>query len=109
MPDLLFVYGSLRAGETACHLLSECSFVGTAAVAGVLGSANGYPLLVAGPGWVHGELYRLPGGLGRRQVLEALDQYEGVPGGAYIRSVIRAGGTEAWTYVGSGNDYQPDG
>jgi len=109
MPDLLFVYGSLRAGETACHLLSGCRFVGTAAVAGVLGSANGYQLLMAGPGWVHGELYRLPVGLGRRQALETLDRYEGVPGGLYTRSVIRAGGTEAWTYVSSFDDNQPDG
>lgn len=109
MPNLLFVYGSLRAGEAACHLLSECRFVGTAAVAGVLGSASGYPLLLPGPGWVHGELYRLPPGLRGRRVLEALDRYEGVTEGLYGRSTLRAAGTEAWTYGIPLGNYQPDG
>lgn len=101
MPDLLFVYGSLRAGSGANGLLASCRFLGTAAVPGALHLMASYPVLTAGPGWVHGELYRLPAGLRGQRVLDALDRYEGVAEGLYRRSVVRVAGAEAWTYRSS--------
>lgn len=108
-PDILFTYGSLRAGGSASHLLTECSFLGTAATHGVLGFANGFLLLRAGPGWVHGELYRLPAGPHGSRVLEAIDRYEGLGEGVYQRTVTRVAGIEAWTYWCPTGDNQPDG
>jgi len=64
---------------------------------------------MAGPGWVHGELYQLPEGQLRGQLLADLDRYEAVSDGDYNRVVVRVGGTEAWTYTSPFSDYQPNG
>jgi len=108
-PDLLFVYGSLRAGGSANGLLSDCRFVGTAAVPGLVILAEGYPVLSLGPGWVHGELYQLPPGEIGGRVLSLIDRYEDVGQGPYHRSVLHAAGRLAWTYRSRSGKIQPKG
>jgi gamma-glutamylcyclotransferase (GGCT)/AIG2-like uncharacterized protein YtfP len=91
----LFVYGTLRSGGGAAGLLRGCRLVGTGSVAGTLYDLGAYPALVLdGGGPVEGEVWRCPAAS-----LDRLDEYEGVPGGLYLRVRVVAGGTECWTYV----------
>jgi gamma-glutamylcyclotransferase (GGCT)/AIG2-like uncharacterized protein YtfP len=84
MEARLFVYGTLRRGESAAHLLEGARYVGKACIQG----------LVGGEDLVAGELYEAPVAL-----FEALDQYEG-PGYARKLSEVRCGeeSVEAWVY-----------
>jgi gamma-glutamylcyclotransferase (GGCT)/AIG2-like uncharacterized protein YtfP len=92
----LFVYGTLRSGGDAAGLLRGCRPVGTGIVAGTLYDLGAYPALVLdGRGPVEGEVWRCPA-----DVLDRLDEYEGVPGGLYLRVRVVVEGTECWTYVG---------
>ncbi len=91
----LFVYGTLRSGGGAAGLLRGCRLAGTGAVAGTLYDLGEYPALVLdGRGPVDGEVWRCPGDL-----LDRLDEYEGVPGGLYLRTMVEVDGAECWTYV----------
>lgn len=91
----LFAYGTLLSGGAA-SLLAECERIGPARVAGTLYNIDdGYPALVlAGGGWVQGEVWRCP-----TPLLDALDQYEDVAAGVFRRVAVRAGGRACWTYV----------
>jgi gamma-glutamylcyclotransferase (GGCT)/AIG2-like uncharacterized protein YtfP len=91
----LFVYGTLRSGGGAAGLLRGCRMVGTGSVAGTLYDLGDYPALVLdGRGPVEGEVWRCPA-----DVLDRLDEYEGVPDGLYLRAAVVVDGTECWTYV----------
>ncbi|MEC7248300.1 MULTISPECIES: gamma-glutamylcyclotransferase [unclassified Synechococcus] len=73
--DRLFVYGSLKAGGEAHHLLDGC----TREADGLLSQArlivqNGYPMLIPGTGSVHGQVYRIP-----PERWPGLHAWEGVP------------------------------
>lgn len=91
----LFVYGTLRSGGGAAGLLRGCRLVGRGTVAGTLYDLGEYPALVLdGGGIVEGEVWGCP-----TDVLDRLDEYEGVPGGLYLRVPVAVEGTECWTYV----------
>ena len=73
--ELLFVYGSLRHGCTAHHLLQGCHRLSDGVLAGCeLIDHAGYPMLQAGVGDVNGEVYRVD-----PSQWPALDDWEEVP------------------------------
>jgi len=105
VPDLLFVYGTLRpalAVGRPRQLVGDLELVATATVAGVLHDLGHYPGLVAGRGVVRGDLVRLDDDAR----LVALDAYEGCGPDQplFRREITKArlpGGEEvsAWVYV----------
>ena len=92
----LFVYGSLKADGSAADLMRGCDLVGEATVAGALYDIDGrFPALVlAGPGTVHGEIWRCP-----VDRLRVLDAYEGTEDGLFRRVGVESEGRGCWTYV----------
>jgi gamma-glutamylcyclotransferase (GGCT)/AIG2-like uncharacterized protein YtfP len=90
----LFVYGTLRRGEAAEHLMRGSTFVGTATIRGLVTQRGGFLGLLAGDGVVPGEVFDLPEAL-----FERLDQYEG-PGYSRRLSEVECGGETitAWVY-----------
>jgi gamma-glutamylcyclotransferase (GGCT)/AIG2-like uncharacterized protein YtfP len=116
-PFDLAVYGTLRRGERNAPLLAGAAYLGEGLVAGRLiempsnaDRAYAYPALVAAPGDVTVEIYRLAD----RATLARLDALEGFDprdeaGSEYVRrSVeIRDGPVRrAWIYIYNG---APDG
>ncbi|MGH7751687.1 MAG: gamma-glutamylcyclotransferase family protein [Gemmatimonadales bacterium] len=96
----LFAYGTLMAGRPEAERLAGCRYLGTAAAAGSLGrTAAGFPALLTGPGWVSGDLVELPVGAAGEQLLAALDAYEGVAEGLFVRESRPIAGEPAWLYV----------
>jgi gamma-glutamylcyclotransferase (GGCT)/AIG2-like uncharacterized protein YtfP len=91
----LFVYGTLRRGQPAHHLLQGAEFVGTARVRGRIVEAGGYPALAVGDQWVTGELYRV-----NVKLFARLDDYEGKNYQRKLGMVIRESGgrRRAWIY-----------
>jgi len=85
---LLFVYGSLKRGQSNHHQLAAGQFVSTTRTAPrfALRVISGYPALVAGKSAILGELYRIAAG-----ALPALDEFEG---SAYVRKQIELAGSE---------------
>jgi gamma-glutamylcyclotransferase (GGCT)/AIG2-like uncharacterized protein YtfP len=71
---LLFVYGSLKRGQSNHHELGSAVFVGEVYTAPrfALRVLDGFPLLVAGAQSIRGELFVLP-----TSQLPALDAFEG--------------------------------
>ena len=80
----LFVYGTLMRGRRRHDLLDGCDFLGPATTAEpmILVDCGGYPALLRGTDGssVWGELYAVP-----PERIPALDHYEGVSSGEYIR------------------------
>ena len=73
--ELLFVYGSLRQGCIAHHLLQGCHRLSDGVLAGSeLIDHAGYPMLQAGRGDVKGEVYRVDA-----SQWPALDAWEEAP------------------------------
>ena len=110
MPDLLFVYGTLRraCGSDAHHrYLAGAIFVANAKLQGKLFRVSYYPAvtLTTEDCWVQGEIYQLRDAA----QLAALDEYEEcqIPADAnqeYIRTcvnVVMASGEQqqAWVYL----------
>lgn len=99
-PEELFVYGSLRPGDSAWSLLEPevAEPPRRAAVAGTLvDTGTGYPgLNRSAPGRVSGWLLRLRD---PAAALPALDHYEG-PGYRRVR-LVAADGTLCWAYLWS--------
>ena len=95
--DRLFVYGSLKAGGSAHHLLQKA----LAEVEGVLNQVelsvrDGYPMLRAGSEQVRGEIYRVPEAL-----WPALDDWEEVPRVYCRRRRTLLDGRDVWVYEAS--------
>jgi gamma-glutamylcyclotransferase (GGCT)/AIG2-like uncharacterized protein YtfP len=98
VPDLLFVYGSLRSEFDNVHavrLRTESRFAGPATVAGSIFLIGPYPGFRAEPGGVvQGEIYSLAK---PAATLAHLDEYEG---SEYTRVAVRltSHDSEAWIY-----------
>ena len=97
----LFVYGTLRSGGTAAHMLSEAECIGSGFVGGVLYDIDGeYPaLLLYGDTPVRGEIWKCPAAL-----LSTLDAYERIASGLFRRVGVEARGEDGsrvacWVYV----------
>ena len=96
VPQLLFVYGTLRSGysnEWAVKLREHSKFAGTATVTGTLAQVGPYGTWIPDPYLqVNGELYRLniPD-----STLAMLDDYEGSD---WVRIEIETSGGTAWMY-----------
>jgi gamma-glutamylcyclotransferase (GGCT)/AIG2-like uncharacterized protein YtfP len=92
MPDLLFVYGTLRSefdNQYANLLRSQAILVGKAVMPGSIYRVNHYPAFRPEPvGEVHGELYRL---MEPDVTFNTLDEYEG---SEFERVVVKG----AWIY-----------
>jgi gamma-glutamylcyclotransferase (GGCT)/AIG2-like uncharacterized protein YtfP len=92
MPDLLFVYGTLRSefdNRYARLLRQQATPTGRATVPGSIYKVSHFPAFRPHPvGEVHGELYRLNSA---EATLAALDEYEG---DEFERVVING----AWIY-----------
>jgi len=94
--QLVFVYGTLKRGQSNHHWLSGARWQGEVALAGlVLHDLGPFPMAVEGEGTVRGELYAVDAaGLAR------LDVLEGHP--RLYNRLIRPlpDGRQAWVYVG---------
>jgi len=96
--ELIFVYGTLRAGGSNHHRLNQAASLGAGTVRGNLFRVDWYPALFLDPdaGEIHGELYAVD--------LETLAQLDDFEGSAYRR--VRVGVTlsnkneeaEAWVW-----------
>jgi gamma-glutamylcyclotransferase (GGCT)/AIG2-like uncharacterized protein YtfP len=92
--DRLFVYGSLKAGGCAHHLLSGADQEPDGHIDGVeLIERSGYPMLKPGSGQVSGEVYRVPPGL-----WPAIDAWEEAPKIYRRRSRTLMDGRSVWVY-----------
>jgi gamma-glutamylcyclotransferase (GGCT)/AIG2-like uncharacterized protein YtfP len=93
---LLFVYGSLKRGQRAHHLLRELPWLGQAWLPGAcLHDLGPFPMAVLGEGRIQGELY----GVGETD-LAALDRYEGAPRLYQRHWLSLEDGRGAWVYLG---------
>lgn len=89
----LFVYGTLTDRDTADSVLESVEYRGPAVLEGLHRVDGRYPTLAPG-GQVEGRLLATDD-------LAALDRYEGVSEGLYVRvSIPRASGAPVQTYVG---------
>jgi gamma-glutamylcyclotransferase (GGCT)/AIG2-like uncharacterized protein YtfP len=94
---LLFAYGTLMQGFSRHRFLGAAvTFLGAGRVSGQLLDLRRYPGLIAGPGTVRGELYRLAA----PEVLASIDREEGYNFERRLTTVTRADGrrARAWTY-----------
>ena len=94
--ELVFVYGSLKRGETNHHWLKGASWQGEAELSGVvLHDLGPFPMAVIGEGIALGEVYAVEAcGLAR------MDELEGYPR-LYERQVLTLrDGRRAWVYLG---------
>ena len=93
---LVFVYGTLKRGETNHHWLEGASWQGETELNGVvLHDLGPFPMAVVGEGTAIGEVYAVESsGLAR------LDELEGYPR-LYDRQMLSLGdGRRAWVYLG---------
>jgi gamma-glutamylcyclotransferase (GGCT)/AIG2-like uncharacterized protein YtfP len=96
--DRVFVYGTLRAGESRNEILTvePNRFAGPASVDGAeLFSLGSFPAMVLGrDGSVVGEVYEVDA-----RTLQLLDRIEGVPRLYQRTEVELTGGGRAWAYT----------
>ena len=98
----LFVYGTLRRGGAANHILASCELVDNGEIGGVLYDIDGeHPALVLyGSAPVRGEIWRCP-----NELLAKLDEYEQLDiglmrrVGAAVRSLQTDADVGCWLYV----------
>jgi gamma-glutamylcyclotransferase (GGCT)/AIG2-like uncharacterized protein YtfP len=96
----LFVYGSLKSGGSAAHMMRDCELIAHTAVGGILYDIDGeYTTLVLyGTEPVSGEVWRCPWPL-----LATLDEYENVNSGLFRRVATSARrentSIPCWVYV----------
>lgn len=102
LPDALFVYGTLRRGESRERLLTDHAPTrwSDARVRGRLLDLGAYPGMVAGEGEVVGELVRFDA---LAELIRALDEVEafegyGRSGSLYRRVIVWVGDQPAWSY-----------
>ena len=93
--ELIFVYGSLKSGRSAHHLLAGAERKADGCLDGVrLGTFDGYPMLWLGDQAINGEVYRVDPAL-----MPQLDAYEGIPED-YIRLQRQLlDGRSVWVYM----------
>lgn len=92
----LFVYGTLKRGQSNHARLDGARWLGLAALEGLqLYDLGPFPMAIPGVGRVEGELY----GLSPRQ-LPAIDAFEGCPRLYQRRRLPLADGRLVWVYVG---------
>jgi len=95
-PQLLFVYGSLKRGQRAHHLLERLDWLGEAWLPGAcLHDLGPFPMAVPGEGRIQGEVYAVG-----EADLEALDRYEGAPRLFERHWLSLEDGRRAWVYLG---------
>ena len=91
----VFVYGTLTEEERVDAVLDDYSFRGPARIEGLDRIDGQYPTLAPAPD------RSVVGRILRSDDLDALDAYEGVDRGLYVRvSVPRSDGEQVATYVG---------
>jgi gamma-glutamylcyclotransferase (GGCT)/AIG2-like uncharacterized protein YtfP len=91
----LFVYGTLTEPDRVATLCDSFTFLGGARVDGLAVAAGAFPTLVPGDA-AAGRLLRVDD-----TALAALDRYEGVAAGSYVRvGLARTDGGRVETYVG---------
>jgi gamma-glutamylcyclotransferase (GGCT)/AIG2-like uncharacterized protein YtfP len=92
----VFVYGSLTAPERVDRIVDSFAFVGPAVLRGLHAVEGTHPTLAPGG--------KLGGRVLRTQDTAALDAYEGVSDGVYVRVTVPASGEhlsdEVGLYVG---------
>lgn len=95
MQNLVFVYGTLRQGQTHHHLLASADFLGFHATLPIynLYDLGAYPAVVEGHHTITGEVYSIDD-----DTLTTLDQLEDVPV-AYRRELIETPFGQAWMYL----------
>lgn len=91
----VFVYGTLTNEDTAAAVLDSYEFPGPATLVGLRRLEGRYPTLAPG-GSVEGRLLRTPEN-------DALDRYEGVADGLYVRVPVPRGTGTVQVYVGDPN------
>jgi len=94
--ELVFVYGTLKRGETNHHWLEGASWQGEAELGGVvLHDLGPFPMAVIGEGIAEGEVYAV-----ERSIFARLDELEGYPR-LYDRQLLTLrDGRRAWVYLG---------
>lgn len=93
---LVFVYGTLRRGQSNHHWLSDARWLGEQELEGLLLHDLGpFPMAVPGEGRVAGELYAVSPAR-----LAQLDRLEGYPRLYDRRRWPLADGRATWVYVG---------
>ena len=95
MKHLVFVYGSLRQGQSNHHYLNGCQLLGRFDTPAeyALFDLDAYPAMIFGKKSVAGEVYMI-----NDEVLESLDRLEGVPV-EYRREQIETIFGFAWVYL----------
>ena len=93
--EQIFVYGSLKSGRSAHHLLAGAERQSDGWLDGVrLGRFEGYPMLWSGAQAINGEVYRVDPAL-----MAQLDAYEGVPNDYIRRQRQLRDGRQVWVYM----------
>ena len=93
--EQIFVYGSLKSGRSAHHLLAGAQRQADGWLDGVrLGRFEGYPMLWCGDQAINGEVYRVDPAL-----MTQLDAYEGVPNDYIWRQRQLRDGRQVWVYM----------
>lgn len=93
---LLFVYGTLKRGQSNHARLQQARWLGPAQLQGAcLFDLGPFPMAVAGEGWVIGELYAVAWA-----ALPDLDAFEGCPRLYQRHWLPLADGRQAWAYLG---------
>jgi gamma-glutamylcyclotransferase (GGCT)/AIG2-like uncharacterized protein YtfP len=103
----LFAYGTLMTGFSRRPLLKGAVLEARGRIRGSLYDLGEYPgVVLEGTGWVHGELYRVPGMAERLSVLDQAEAYDAgdEAGSLFLRrrvAVLIGDGSsrEAWIYV----------
>jgi gamma-glutamylcyclotransferase (GGCT)/AIG2-like uncharacterized protein YtfP len=97
----LFVYGTLTDPGTADSVVGDASYAGRAVCDGLHRVAGRYPTLAPGG--------RVEGRLLDTEQAGAVDAYEGVDSGLYVRVTLPfEDGTTVETYVGDPDRLDPD-
>lgn len=95
MQHLVFVYGTLRKGQSNAHYLSSCELLGSFETQPefALYDLGAYPGIISGKKSVSGEVYMVDD-----EVLKQLDVLEDIPV-EYRRETIQTDFGPAWVYI----------
>lgn len=111
---LVFVYGTLRRGESNHHWLSNAEFVGTGVTADrmILVNLGAYPAVVrdshhASSAFIQGEVYRVTSTTFAR--LDILEDYPKLYGREIVPITLDDGNAlSSWIYFLAKNNWNPD-